>query len=77
MTEYVLRLIKDGDTSGFVEDDLKDLHDAVNWAYFFLGFYRCQRAEIFHAGQEEVPVAEIDVPPQVFRTHFDFARLAS
>ena len=33
MTKHVLELIKNDGTSGFVEDDFKEISDAANWAF--------------------------------------------
>ena len=71
MTDYVLRLIKNGEVSGFVEDRFNDLTEAVNWTFFFLGLYHCDGAQIFHADDEQKALAEIQVPPEVYRMHFN------
>ena len=68
MTEYIFHVIDKGEITMVVEDDLADAAAAMNWAYFWLGFYRSDSVRVFEAEHQTEsswgePVAEI-CPPE-------------
>jgi hypothetical protein len=52
MTEYVFHVIDKGEITMVVEGDFKDLADALNWAHFWLGFYRSDSVRVHKAEGE-------------------------
>ncbi len=49
MKEYVFALINNGETTMLVEDEFKDAADAMQWAHYCLGFYRCDSVRVMKA----------------------------